>query len=722
MTAPDRPPFIFDRRMRLLRHTADPRQFFHPRFFRSVRYIASPIPDKTEDSTVWRPIDREDILAWFRTGAEPGRMLLAADPGMGVTTNLQWLHAQLNAPGSNVLAFLVDATELPEDLDGLLTTTLVAQLRLAPGNDSHSVPQEKATALLERLRSQRRLVLLIDHLDPSQDEVKTRLHTLKRLLRDPRWRLCGLVLGGRRRTFERFGTEILGDTSAAAWRFLSLHEFEPDQQRRYLGPERAALVPDDAWRLLANPCVLKEWRGLPTAQSRSIRDVGDAYGCVQRLMLNLNDVRWRLGQMRDVPVPPRHHLLRADVLDALKEKILIGSGRPVGVTGVAAMLGVQGMGGIGKSVLAAILARDWEMRLTFPDGMLWISLGQTPTLTLRQKQLAEALGDFSSTFIDEQGGKSHLDGLLATKQCLVILDDVWDLAHVEAFGKLGQECQLLITTRDGGLIKALEADPFSLDVLSDDQALHLLAEWSRQAASSLPAVALQVASECGNLPLALAMVGAMKHDRDVSWKDLLDLLLDADLAEIEADFPGYYPNLLRALQVSVEALDPQIKQRYLDLAVFPEDVAIPEAALGTFWRVKRVILKKTIQILIDRSLARRDDDGRISLHDLQRDYIRKQVDDLPGLHNRLLAAYEAKCPDGWPGGPDDGYFFQRLPHHLVAARRADELRNLLLDFRWLEAKLEATDVAELIGDYALWLSQSVGHEHGPSTSILHPVG
>ncbi len=72
---------------------------------------------------------------------------------MGVTTNLQWLHAQLNAPGSNFLAFLVDATELPEDPDTILATTLVAQLRLAPGNDSHSVPQEKATALLERLRS-----------------------------------------------------------------------------------------------------------------------------------------------------------------------------------------------------------------------------------------------------------------------------------------------------------------------------------------------------------------------------------------------------------------------------------------------------------------------------------------------------------------------------------------------------------------------------------------
>ncbi len=29
------------------------------------------------------------------------------------------------------------------------------------------------------------------------------------------------------------------------------------------------------------------------------------------------------------------------------------------------------------------------------------------------------------------------------------------------------------------------------------------------------------------------------------------------------------------------------------------------------------------------------------------------------LHTRLLDAYKAKCSDGWPGGPNDGYFFEQ---------------------------------------------------------------
>jgi hypothetical protein len=43
-------------------------------------------------------------------------------------------------------------------------------------------------------------------------------------------------------------------------------------------------------------------------------------------------------------------------------------------------------------------------------------------------------------------------------------------------------------------------------------------------------------------------------------------------------------------------------------------------------------------------------------------------------------------------GPDDGYFFHRLPAHLKAAGQGEELRGLLLNYHWLKAKLAATEV------------------------------
>ena len=47
-------------------------------------------------------------------------------------------------------------------------------------------------------------------------------------------------------------------------------------------------------------------------------------------------------------------------------------------------IGLQGVGGIGKSVLAAALARDREVCQAFPDGIYWLTIGQAPKLPTSQ--------------------------------------------------------------------------------------------------------------------------------------------------------------------------------------------------------------------------------------------------------------------------------------------------------------------------------------------------
>ena len=94
--------------------------------------------------------------------------------------------------------------------------------------------------------------------------------------------------------------------------------------------------------------------------------------------------------------------------------------------------------------------------------------------------------------------------------------------------------------------------------------------------------------ECGHLPLALAMVGAMVQGKPDRWENVLHKLRNADLAKIRQQFPGYpYADLLKTIQVSVAALEPEEQERYLEFAVFPEDTPIPEAVLQTFWRIGR---------------------------------------------------------------------------------------------------------------------------------------
>ena len=81
------------------------------------------------------------------------------------------------------------------------------------------------------------------------------------------------------------------------------------------------------------------------------------------------------------------------------------------------------------------------------------------------------------------------------------------------------------------------------------------------------------------------------------------------------------------------------------------------------------------------------------------DYLVRRAPDLPALHDQLLAAYRDQCPGGWASGPDDGYFYQHLAHHLHQADRIPELTALLLDLDWMTAKLATGTISGLLADY-----------------------
>src|SRR5208283_5786231 len=101
-----------------------------------------------------------------------------------------------------------------------------------------------------------------------------------------------------------------------------------------------------------------------------------------------------------------------------------------------------------------------------------------------------------------------------------------------------------------------------------------------------------------------------------------------DLGAIKKAFPGYpYPDLLRAIEVSIDALESVDHKRYLDLAVFPEDQPIPEGPLAILWKLDAADTRNCMTRFVARSLATRSQRGQydaLILHDLQRDLIRKR--------------------------------------------------------------------------------------------------
>jgi WD40 repeat protein len=404
--------------------------------------------------------------------------------------------------------------------------------------------------------------------------------------------------------------------------------------------------------------------------------------------------------LHGVPAQRPNYLRRQEYLDRLKQAVLGSSDRAVGITGsTGGRVGLHGMGGIGKTVLAIDLVNDDEIRGAFRDGIFWLTLGQSIEPLQLQGELAGFITGEAKAFAMAGEARDQLRRLFGGKSCLLVLDDLWRPQDAEPFDVLGPRSRLVLTTRDADLLVALGARELPLDVLSEELALELLASWSGQAAATLPPKAVKVAESCGYLPLALALAGA-RVQGGASWDDVLSALERGRLEFL--DHP--YGSVFKSLRLGSDALSEIERDRYFELAVFPEDTEVSADAICTLWRHTGKLVPEASRDLLlrlqRRALLLRSEDGkRISFHDLQRDFLRLNVVSLVEAHTALVDAYRALATSGWASGPDDGYFFQHLPQHLAAADRRGELKALLCDYDWLSAKLRVTNVTAILDDY-----------------------
>lgn len=398
------------------------------------------------------------------------------------------------------------------------------------------------------------------------------------------------------------------------------------------------------------------------------------------------------------PPLPINHLERGAEMDALRRVVMADStSRHIGVTGI------RGMGGIGKTILAQAICHDEAVQAAFPDGIIWITVGQAPRDFLGLiRQIGASLDDSLDEYSSVAAASERVRHLLGTRSVLVVLDDIWDVRHVEPFRADAPRSRILFTTRDARAIAALGATEHTVSLLTREQALEMLSRWSGRPVDELTKEAVAIAHVCGLLPLALAMIGATMRGKPLSrWRGVLESLQDTDLSVIRQQFPDYpYPTLLRAIQVSLERLEPSIREMYQDLCVFPEDVGIPEKTLQVLWNVGQRDAERVIDQMIDLSLATKNVEGSIGVHDVQLLYLKHVMrEHVKAVHERLIDRYYERCDESWPDGPNDGYFFENLAYHLAQAGRRPELRSLLLDPTWYFAKLRACDAPSLVSDF-----------------------
>jgi hypothetical protein len=483
-----------------------------------------------------------------------------------------------------------------------------------------------------------------------------------------------------------------------------------------------------------------ELKGLHCPDFRPERSLDAA---MKELIQVLSDEVPPLGRLLGVvPGIPPHYQPRTRAMTLLAGEVMMGRNDPVTITGSQRITVLHGMGGSGKSVLAAALARSTATRQAFGDGIVWLA----PDVDTRPEGLLRGLGDFLGGVSQNWESQADcVDGvreLLGGRRVLVAIDNATTVDQIEPLiSALDVDTRVVVTTRLAGLAADLGARSQHLGDLDPAEALQLLADWARCDPDELPSAAAQLAAECGYLPFALAINGAMLR-RGTPWQDLLDAFEEHELEfaqahERLANYP--YRNVFRAIRPSIVELkrsEPQAAERLGELAAFHWAQGVPEAAVTRFWIARGCRSARAArQVLIDladRSLLRIDGDApmrQVRLHDIQLDYLIAAGADTSALGCALLDSYGAEPTADWPSVDPDGYFHQHVVRHLIELEDFTVLEHLIdaTNEAGSNTWFEATEVADNLRGYlddldrasAAWPQERSDATRGTISAAMH---
>ncbi|MBD2598847.1 NB-ARC domain-containing protein [Microcystis viridis] len=364
------------------------------------------------------------------------------------------------------------------------------------------------------------------------------------------------------------------------------------------------------------------------------------------------------------PPKPSYFVERPEVSIELKKLLLSEITEKTGTLVISA---IYGLGGIGKSTLAAALAQEKEVQAFFPDGIFWATLGQQPDILSFLHGWIQALGDYNFKPTGIDAASLHLRTLLADKKALLVVDDLWNVEDIDPFRVAGNHCKLLVTTRE---VRVKGAISYDLNVMTESQSLALLRGYLKHELNLADQKQAKILAKIvGYLPLALELTAAQIED-GIPWAELIEDLR-AEIAHLEIldrleagdtanEEKRKHYSLIACFNLSLKRLNGQRLRQFSWLGVLPDDVTITEKIAATLWDCQVREARQTLRYLRSKALLLTGVSSELLtsyrvhdlLHDLARNLIlaspHPETDyQLPGLglsiseaHHQLLQRYQ----------------------------------------------------------------------------------
>ncbi|KAK9218897.1 hypothetical protein WN943_007535 [Citrus x changshan-huyou] len=261
------------------------------------------------------------------------------------------------------------------------------------------------------------------------------------------------------------------------------------------------------------------------------------------------------------------------------------------------MVGIYGMGGIGKTTLAKEVAIQFKRDQLF-DQVIFVEVPQIPDIRKIQGEIADKLGLIFFEETESGRARSLYNRLKDEKKILVILDNVWESVDLQdvgiPHGDNHKGCKILLTARSEDILsrKMDCRHNFSVGILREDEAWSLFKKMAGEyiESSEFKWVATEVANECAGLPVSIVTVArALRNKRLFEWKDALGQLRRPS----STNFKDIQPAAYSAIELSYNKLEGEELKKIFLLIGYTyissiNDVLMYGMGLGLFQGINRM--------------------------------------------------------------------------------------------------------------------------------------
>lgn len=336
-----------------------------------------------------------------------------------------------------------------------------------------------------------------------------------------------------------------------------------------------------------------------------------------------------------LPVDFRLFTGREEEIAALLE---MASSPVAGDTAHSTVIVIDGMAGVGKTVLSVHLAH--RLAGEYPDAQVYIDLrgydadheAISPEAAL--DTLLQMLGIPAQAVpgsIEDRTAMWRLE--LASRRVLVVLDNAAGHEQIRPLLSSAPGCLTLVTSRRR-LVGLDDVRSISLDVLPAADACRLLDRAIGPGRSTTQDDLAEVVRLCDYLPLAIQLVGNRLRNRKAwSVAALSKRLAGRRLAEIRAE----NRDITAVFDLSYRGLAPEVRRAFRRLGLhLGSDFTLHSAAAAA--GVGLLDTDRIIEDLLDQHLLMEPTEGRYRFHGLIRDYARQlaENEDTPTTQDNTI--------------------------------------------------------------------------------------